>query len=220
MNIRRVLCLFLASSAIGGCNYIGGNTPLSSRPAVSLNQEQMLLRGLQDTGYICDPDCYSFNAQLEGEDIMTFVDAGFSLSNYYCGEFFRTISLKSRRRQNAGDLSNNIGGAAATVLGLAKAGSGITGGVAAGFSFIESGFNDYDSAFLVTTEINTIQGLVTARQEQVARETRSSPPANVFQAVSAIQKHSDVCTFTGMQTLLQSAVVERTNDIQLDLDKE
>ena len=94
------------------------------------------------------------------------------------------------------------------MLGLAKAGSGVTGGTAAGFSLIDSTFRNYDESFLVDANIAKMRRLGHAAQDDMKVRMDANPPANIFRAESRILRYSGLCSFLGMQDLLDSSIHE------------
>lgn len=154
--------------------------------------------------------------KLDAYQILSFTDAGFTLSDLYCEKFFRSINISARKRKFSRGAVNDAGGAIAAVLGLVKAGSGVTGGTAAGFSFIDSSFRNYDESFLVDTNIAMMRRLVFSAQDNMKKRTHANPPSNIFRAESTIIRYSGLCSFLGMQDLLDSSLQDKIKNTEED----
>jgi hypothetical protein len=212
--------------ATTGCSSLP-STPLSSYPASNQLEERALISNLSEayettTPVECSGDepCTSSGKtsviykDLADGDLDKFIDAGTTLSDLYCDRFFRAVNQASRKRQFARGATNDAGGAIAAVLGLVKAGSGITGGTAAGFSFLDSTFRNYDESFLVDANIAKMRRLVLAAQDDMKLEMDTNKPSNVFRAETSIIRYSSLCSFLGMQELLDSSIEDKIEKIE------
>ena len=148
------------------------------------------------------------------EKIIAFANAGMTLSDLYCDRFFREANLSSRKRRFTRGLSNDVGGAIATAMGLAKVASGIVGGVAGGFAFADSSFRNYDESFMVDADLSKMRRLVLSAQDNMKLEIRKAPPEAIFGAESKIIRYAGLCSFLGMKDLLNESVAEKTVKIE------
>lgn len=232
--------IILSILVTSGCSWVPKtpNIPLSARSAETTLEERALISNLASAyipadSYECPIDksenCEikankSFKYRnLSSQEIRSFVDAGMTLSDLYCDKFFKSINQASRKRQFARGAFNDAGGAIAAVLGLVKAGSAVTGGTAAGFSFIDSGFRNYDESFLVDTNISMMRRLVISAQDNMKKKIIASPPSNIFRAESTVIRYSGLCSFLGMQDLLNSSLqaqINKTEDNTRNIAKE
>jgi hypothetical protein len=154
------------------------------------------------------PYCYAFRTANQAE-VGRHVRAGFALTDYYCDIFFERISEHAGKRRFARALTNDVGAVISTILGLTSVGSGITGGVGAGFGFVDSSFRNYDESFLVNADLPTLQKLVRAEQLKLRNETYSAMPKTYPDATIAILRYAQTCTFNGMRGLLTESMVEK-----------
>jgi len=186
-------------------------TGLSSHPVIDENHEQALIMNMKNS--------YDDNGYKTGvnEDIVfPFVEAGISLSDYYCDKFFRIANASARRRKFTRNVTNDVGGAISTILGIVKAGSGVTGGVGAGFSFADSSFRNYDESFMVDADLSRLRRLVLTAQDHMKRSLYTQKPQSYFQAESAIIRYAGLCSFLGMQDLLNESVDQKITLIESD----
>ena len=196
-------------------------TDLSAAQSVTGAEETALIGNLRD-GYIdCDRvdgrlSCERLKADLDGRELAHFTAAGFTLSDYYCDVFFRQTNQAARHRRFARNLNNDVGGVVATVLGLAKAGSGVVGGVAAGFSLADGSFRNYDEAFMVDADLAKLRRLVLSAQDNMKLAVQAKPPTTVFAAESTILRYAGLCSFLGMQDLLNDSVAAKTASIEAE----
>lgn len=209
-------------SGCGGINRL--RTDISAQPARMGGEETALVQNLR-LAYVsattCDrtvpiSDCRRFSTSLDSTALRHFVDAGMTLSDYYCDGFFRAANASARQRRFGRNVSNDVGGAIATVLGLARASSGVVGGVAAGFSFADSGFRNYDESFMVDADLSKMRRLVLSAQDNMKIGINTNPPETIFAAESKIIRYAGLCSFLGMQDLLNESVGEKTRKIDAD----
>ncbi len=149
------------------------------------------------------------------ERIISFTNAGMTLSDLYCDRFFREANLSSRKRRFTRGLSNDVGGAIATALGLARVASGVVGGVAGGFAFADSSFRNYDESFMVDADLSKMRRMVLSAQDNMKLGIRKDPPETIFGAESKVIRYAGLCSFLGMKDLLNESVAEKTAIIEL-----
>lgn len=173
---------------------------------------------------ICDPKagCSKIDDKTDAlrrlefanEIVIRFINAGMTLSDFYCDRFFRVANVSSRKRRFTRNLSNDVGGAIATAMGLARVASGVVGGVAGGFAFADSSFRNYDESFMVDADLSKMRRLVLSAQDNMKLEIRNSPPETIFGAESKVIRYAGLCSFLGMQDLLNESIAEKTVKIE------
>jgi len=150
---------------------------------------------------------------VSNDNMRRYLGAGFALSDIYCAGFFTKTDEAYRRRRFGRTLTNDVGTAMTTVLGLAKAGEGIVTGVAAAVGLADSAWRNYDDSFVVSPDLSNVQSLVFAAQDNFRARTlapRAALPADYGTAQSVILRYSNLCSFLGMKALLdQSAGDQR-----------
>jgi hypothetical protein len=208
---------------LGGCGLNRLRTDISARPASTGGEEGALLQNLR-IAYVSasgcggenKSNCRKFSTDLDPTQVVHFMNAGMTLSDYYCDLFFRQANASARQRRFGRNVSNDVGGAIATALGLAGAASGVVGGVAAGFSFADSSFRNYDESFMVDADLSKMRRLVLSAQDNMKLGINANPPRTVFAAESKIIRYAGLCSFLGMQDLLNESVGEKTRKIDED----
>lgn len=209
--MRHVILLTLPF--LFGCAEINNmRTDISAKPPYNDKVGAALVAQLENAY----DDKGLYKVKPTDDDIKVFIDSGITLSDYYCDIFFRNTNRAVRHRRFTRNTTNDVGGMVATILGLAKAGSGVTGGVAAGFSFADSGFRNYDESFMVDPDLAKMQRLVIAAQDNMKVRIFADPPKSFPAAESAIIRYAGLCSFLGMQDLLNDSVNEKTNRIETD----
>jgi hypothetical protein len=146
------------------------------------------------------------------EIVQGHVKAGFALSDYYCDNFFTRIAEHAGKRKFARNSTNDVGALVSTVLGLAAAGSGITGGVGAGFGLADSVWRNYDENFLVSADLPTLQRLVQSEQDKYRETVYKAIPDNYPDATIAILRYANLCSFVGMRGLLTQSMADKTDN--------
>ena len=219
MVYRKLAILLVGASIISGCG-TRLSTPISPQIVQigddNFNEENALIANLVAAYECIEKKCTKFKTDFDedGKELGLFVDAGIALSNHYCSRFFRAVNHSARHRRFARSASNDVGGAVSAVLGLVQAGSGVTGGIAAGFSFLDSGFRNYDDSFIVDPNLAGLQSLVHAAQHDMVIRMDNNKPKNIFRAVSRIDQYSNLCSFLGMQNLLNKSIESKTEAIK------
>ena len=147
-----------------------------------------------------------------------FQDAGLTLSDIYCEDFFRKANATARRRGFGRGVTNDVGGAVQAILGLAKVTTGVISGVGAGIAFADSTFRNYDESFMVDADLSRMRRLVNAARDSMRLDFRdqdqSGPGLTIFAAESRIQRYAGLCTFLGMKNLLDASLADKTNQIE------
>lgn len=172
---------------------------------------------MDKNGIIKDFQCIGFREVDEGgENVKLHVRSGLALSDYFCTNFFDRISEHSGKRRFARNTTNDVGTMVSTVLGLASAGSGLTGGVGAGFGLLDSSWRNYDENFLVSADLPTLRRLVLSEQAKF-RDTLVMPD-NYPDATNVILRYADLCSFVGMKGLLVESMEGKTTENNLSRD--
>lgn len=159
--------------------------------------------------------CIGFRTPGAGQ-VAAHVKAGFALSDYFCDDFFDRIAEHSGKRRFARNTTNDVGALMSTILGLASAGSGWTGGISAAFGLADSAWRNYDENFLVYADLPAVQKLVNAEQDKM-RKTYVAPD-NYPDATNLIIRYANLCSFVGMRGLLTESMVLKAAGEQNPLD--
>lgn len=226
MAHARTLTTALAAMALAGCTSTSLRTALSTpKNPTPVFADPAMPKGRDPQDAIISP---LYKVLLEahepggtgetlkpGEpaDVRRYLAAGFALSDIYCARFFIKTDEAYRRRRFGRTLTNDVGTAMATILGLANAGENIVTGVAAGVGFADSGWRNYDDSFVISPDLSSVQSLVFAAQDNFRARTLAKDaalPGDYATAQSAIQRYANLCSFLGMKALLdQSAGDQR-----------
>ena len=146
-------------------------------------------------------------AGATSEEIKEYLDTGITVVDLYCHEFFKQISVSKAHREFLRAETNQLGGFLSAVLGLADAGSAVTGGFGALFSFFDASIESYDSAYLVSPDLPTVQALVNQTQSKLAAELTSANATYTYpQAERALTLYANNCTFNGIRGLINSSL--------------
>lgn len=137
------------------------------------------------------------------------VQAGLALSDYFCDTFFGRVAEHAGKRKFARNSTNDAGSMVSVVLGLVSAGSGITGGVGAGFGLADSFWRNYDENFLVSADLPTMQQLVYSEQDKFRDGLKGRMPTNYSDATNTIIRYANLCSFVGMRRLLTTTMSEK-----------
>lgn len=140
------------------------------------------------------------------EDAKRHLKSGMNLANTYCDDYFRRIAVRKQTRQFGRSTTNDVGTATSVGLGLAKAGSILTGGAGALFGLADGIFRNYDAAFIVEPDLGKMLNLVKTAQRTLNDEFDENPPTTYAEANSAIAAYAQLCSYVGMDNLLNAAV--------------
>uniref|UniRef100_UPI000A6707EE hypothetical protein n=1 Tax=Sphingomonas sp. CCH9-F2 TaxID=1768778 RepID=UPI000A6707EE len=208
---------FLAASGamlLTGC--VSGSalsTDLSARPVPSPQTEdaliEVLAESLEQTGTRTDADGKSrpimtFREPRDAGEIKRYLAAGFALTDIYCDRFFRETNAAMRRRKFGRALTNDVGTAVGSVLGLiTSVPKAVVSGTSAVTGGLDSTWRNYEDSFVVSPELESIRSLVLAAQDDYRQQTyREAFPADYMTARSAVVRYAGLCSFLGMKALL------------------
>ena len=215
--VRGVIAVF-ALGVLGGCSNIGAlRTDLSAQPIPDGATEQalqaVLAEPLEKTG---DGSGYRFRADADdnAKAVGRYLAAGITLSDIYCDDFFRKTNQAYRKRKFGRGATNDVGTAVAAVLGLSNAGPGIVAGTATGFGLADSTWRNYDESFVVSPQMATMRSLVLVAQDKFRTDTFRAMPKDYITARSAIIRYAAICSFLGMQGLLDQSIDEQRRQLQ------
>ena len=77
---------------------------------------------------------------------------------------------------------------------------------------------NYDESYMVDADLSKMQRLVHAAQDNMKIRLSATPPKNVFDAESTILRYANLCSFLGMQNLLNDSVSAKADQIQSESD--
>ncbi|MEL7447493.1 MAG: hypothetical protein AAGK02_17105, partial [Pseudomonadota bacterium] len=137
-----------------------------------------------------------------------------------CSEFFRDADESQRRRKYGRALTNDVGTAVSTVLGLANAGENIVTGVAAGVGLADSAWRNYDEAFVVSPDLSNVRTLVLTSQDLFRQRTLEKLPTDYGTAQSVILRYAEECSTLGMKALLNKSTNAQETELKEKIGQE
>ncbi|HET9811153.1 MAG TPA: hypothetical protein VFP53_05595 [Sphingomicrobium sp.] len=150
--------------------------------------------------------CIRFRVGASAADFKAHLGAGLGLADLYCDDYFRRIAQRKQIRQFGRSTTNDLGTASSVALGLAKAGSILTGGAGALFGLADGIFRNYDAAFVVEPDLGKMLDLVKTAQGSMRDSFKTSPPGSYAEANAAINAYAQLCSYAGMDDLLNVAL--------------
>lgn len=156
------------------------------------------------------------------KQMRAYMAAGYSVSDFYCRRFFDKTDEAYRRRSFGRATTNDVGTVVQTVLGLANAGKSLITGVGAATGLSDSIWRHYDTAFLISADLGNVEGLVDAEKQNLRTRTLAKDavlPSDWSTAQSAIMQYAKLCSFIGMQRLLNKSTTERTQELNKDTEE-
>lgn len=155
--------------------------------------------------------CITFKTDAGPGDFVRHLNAGEALADLYCDDYFRRIALHKQMRQFGRSTTNDIGTAASAALGLATAGSVATGGAGVLFGLLDGMYRNYDAAFVVEPDLGKVLKLVQTAQVAKREYFVANPPQSYPDANAAITSYAQLCSYAGMQNLLNVAIEAGSN---------
>ena len=149
--------------------------------------------------------CIRF-AKGESADFKRHMGAGFALADLYCDDYFRRIAVRKQTRQFGRSTTNDVGTAASAALGLATAGSIATGGAGVLFGLLDGIYRNYDAAFVVEPDLGKMLKLVKTAQTSMRAAYEQDAPTSFADANGAITSYAQLCSYAGMDNLLNVAL--------------
>lgn len=86
-------------------------------------------------------------------DMRRYLGAGYNLADTYCSRYFMKTDEAYRRRRFGRTLTNDVGTAVTTLLGLASAGESAVTALAATTGLADSAWRNYDDSFVISPEL-------------------------------------------------------------------
>lgn len=136
-----------------------------------------------------------------------YLDTGVTVADLYCQVYFKKLSVQ-HADQVAGRGALNIADAAVSaLLGLTGTGANTIAGASVLFSATEAQYENIDAAYLVSPNISSVERLVTDARQTLYREILSDDgPKSYAQAERRLNAYHKLCTFTGVNRLVDEAV--------------
>lgn len=150
-------------------------------------------------------------------EMRRYLGAGFALSDLYCKRFFQLTDEAYRRRKFGRTLTNDVGTAVSTIMGLANAGQSAVTAVAATTGLADSTWRNYDDAFVISPQLSVVRNLVLAAQDNFRARTLAvdaAMPADFGTAQSIIERYAEQCSFLGMQSLLEQSATKQQDTLK------
>jgi hypothetical protein len=218
--MKRMLVGLLGGALLSGCastslnNALGtpkNPTPIFADPVNRRDRSDqsifirahfaVLLEAIDETG--SQP---KMKAVPTGFDMRRYIAAGYSLADIYCSAYFAKTDEAARRRRFGRTLTNDVGTATTTVLGLVNAGQSAVTALAAATGLADSAWRNYDDSFVISPELATVRSLVLAAQDNYRARTLGKAaelPADFGTAHSTIRRYAELCSHLGMKSLLE-----------------
>lgn len=150
--------------------------------------------------------CVRFRDNPTAQSLLPHLKAGFALADLYCDDYFRRIAVRKQTRQFGRSTTNDVGTAASAGLGLAAAGSVVTGGAGVLFGLLDGIYRNYDTAFVVEPDLGKMLDLVKTAQGQFRENTALNLPTTYADANASITAYAQLCSYAGMDDLLNVAL--------------
>lgn len=143
-----------------------------------------------------------------------FLQAGMTLTDLLCQDYFNVGLTRHKHRDYARAVVNDTNGLVTAIMGLTGAGSMATGIVSSSFSYANSTTLNFERNYLVSLDIASTQSLVQRAMAAAAKQNTDKPPKTYYAAERALTRYASLCTFTGMQALLNESA--RKADLKVD----
>lgn len=136
-----------------------------------------------------------------------YLDTGVTVADLYCQAYFKDLAVQ-HADQVAGRGALNIADAAVSaLLGLTGTNANTIAGASVLFSSAEAQYENIDAAYLVSPNISSVERLVTEARQTLYREILSDGgPKTYAQAERRLNAYHRLCTFTGVNRLVDEAV--------------
>ena len=211
----RGLILICALSVSACASVKGLRTDLSADAIPTAISEIALKNGLLEAFDLSKGDAKaSFKPDPTPDQVRRFLRSGMTLTDIYCDKFFRQTNLSLRKRKFGRSATNDVGTAIAAILGLSSVGPHTISGVATGFGLADSSWRNYDDSFVVSPDLEMVRSLVLAAQDDFRHKTLADPPTDYMTARSDILRYAGICSYLGMQTLMNHSVDDQRQKLQ------
>ena len=141
--------------------------------------------------------------------LQRYVDQGIALSNNVCDTWF---NLLERAQANTQFWKNNsviTAATATTIMGAADAAAKEIAIVAAGFAGVNAGFENFQSTFLFTPNMQTVRKRIKASREEAVTQKFRGPGVHIATyefAKAELMNYHQLCSGSEIKNLIQGAV--------------
>lgn len=156
--------------------------------------------------------CVSYRLAGTAE-IQSYLEAGFGLTDLYCQRFFVIAQESAQKRRFQRSTGSTVGGLVNSVLGLASAGQTAVAISGAGFTALNSAYQNVEDAFLVAPELENVRKLVHAAQDDFRQKSFKTLPGSYPSARSIIERYAGLCSYSGMKQLVDDSVSSETKSL-------
>ena len=144
-----------------------------------------------------------------------YLRAGIAVSDLYCRTYFQKLSEQHADQQALRDSVNIVDAISAAALGLAGASADTVAISGVGFSSIESWFDTLDAAYLVSPNVDQVEGLVFKARGELYSEILSDPENLIYhEAERRLAAYHQLCTFNGVTRLVNQSIAKGEPKIQ------
>lgn len=181
---------------------------LAYRNALEKNGYTVSVPGTQplDLKKLFNTTKYSQSATVDAAASVQLWKVGITYSDSLCEDYFSRLAFSKAHRLNARRQTNIAGGVISAIMGLSNVSTKVVGGTGVLFSGVDSGFDAYDSSFLVTPDIALMKSLVREKQKNFRNSVGDSNIATVEDAIGYLLQYNEPCSYTGMQKLLSDSL--------------
>ena len=210
----------------GGCSFFPSlQTPYNDRNPlvdgpIEVSSPRKNIPLLSSQGYRFSEAYAVASTDPKQENLRKFIESGMTYTDLQCSDYFSRIDWTRAQRDYTQKQTTLAGSLTTAMLGLADAGSAVTGAAGSAFGFTSSSFDAYNTAFLASTDIGLLQELVASAQAKdkktlLKRVTAASGawPDRIDSldlAVSDLNTYIGRCTPTGIRNLLKASIQEKT----------
>lgn len=150
--------------------------------------------------------CVKFKEDPDNNAIRHYLESGFGLTDLYCQRYFVIAAESTRKRQFGRDMGSAGDALVNAVLTAASVGSIPLSIANSSFEAYDQTYQNIDTAFLVTPELDNIRRLVHAEQDSFRKGVFKDQPATFQGARSRIERYAGLCSFVGMQQLVNKSI--------------
>lgn len=145
--------------------------------------------------------------------IEEYLANGYGLVDLYCSRFFiiagETRQVRKLQKDSATSVSTLVQGVLHAIGATEHALTSAT----LGFGLIDSTYKNIDAAFVITPEHETLIHLVQTAQSAYRTQSRATAALTFPEARSRIERYASMCTFDGMQQLVNASLNESSKQL-------
>jgi len=148
--------------------------------------------------------CAAQSGVTEARAAQKMYDDGIILSDAVCRGYFRRLGNQNQDLDYYAELTNNLGGFSAAILGITESSSSAIAITAASFASIVAGFESFDEAYHFNPDLQSVEDMIF--RAKTAFRAEYNTVSTFKAAVEGVDAYQSICQTSNIRKLVNEAV--------------